>query len=114
MSDLGNKDVFAANLKRYMRDYKMNRADLASRLNVSYSTVNDWYNSVSYPRIDKIEEMAKMFRVSKSSLIEKNAGDITSDQKYLMDKIIKADDRKIDKIKRLMELIDDEEDRNWK
>ena len=34
-------------------------------------------------------------------------------RRFLMDKIAKADDRKLDRIKKLMELIDDEEDRNW-
>src|SRR5699024_6313467 len=39
-------------------------------LGVSYSTLSDWVNAKTYPRIDKIEMMANYFGVSKSDLVE--------------------------------------------
>lgn len=121
MSDLGNREVLADNLRRLMDKNGINRADLAGVLKTSYSTVNDWYNGKSYPRIDMIERLANYFGVNKADLIERKLvlrEDLTEyiaspTKQYLMDKIAKADDRKLDRIKKLMELIDDEEDRNW-
>ncbi len=71
MSDLGNKDVFAENLKRYMDMHSLTRADMAKIMNVAYTTFNDWYNAKTYPRIDKIEMLSNYFRIEKSDLIER-------------------------------------------
>ena len=53
MSALGNKDVFSKNLKRYMSSKNMSQQELCDKINVSYSTVADWYHGRTYPRIDK-------------------------------------------------------------
>lgn len=70
MSDLGNKEVFSKNLKRYMDLMDITRADLADKMGVAYSTINDWYNGDTYPRIDSIEWLADYFKIKKSDLIE--------------------------------------------
>ena len=70
MSALGNKDVFSKNLKRYMSSKNMSQQELCDKINVSYSTVADWYHGRTYPRIDKIEMLAKLFDIQKSDLIE--------------------------------------------
>lgn len=36
-----------------------------------YTTVLDWVNAKTYPRIDKIELMSRYFGVDKSDLVEK-------------------------------------------
>ena len=113
MSDLGNKEVFSNNLRRHMELRDLNRADLANLLQCPYSTVNDWYNGNTYPRIDMIERLANIFKVSKADLIESDYGDLSSTQKYLMDRIAKADEKKANRYKRLMELVDEEETSNW-
>lgn len=113
MSDLGNKEVFAENLKKYMADRNVTRADIAKITGSSYSTVNDWYNAKTYPRIDMIERLSRYFNINKSALIEKNGNVINGKRKYLMDKIAKADDKKLSKFEKLMELIDEEESRDY-
>lgn len=113
MSDLGNKEVFTDNLRRLMEDNEYTRADIAAKLKCPYSTVNDWFNAKTYPRIDMIERLSNIFRVNKSELIEKNQGELTNEKKVLMDRISKADDKKLSKFKRLLELIDEEERDNW-
>ena len=55
MSDLGNKKIFAQNLKYYMDLYNKSRADVAKAIGVSYTTFTSWITAANYPRIDKIE-----------------------------------------------------------
>ncbi|WEV44667.1 helix-turn-helix transcriptional regulator [Streptococcaceae bacterium ESL0687] len=47
-----------------------NVKQLSDKLGLKYSTVLDWINAKTYPRIDKIELMADFFEVDKSDLIE--------------------------------------------
>ena len=70
MSDLGNKEVFAKNLKYYMELHEKTRRDICDALNISYTTFASWESGVNYPRIDKIELLANYFNVSKADLIE--------------------------------------------
>lgn len=69
-SDLGNKKIFAKNLKYYMEYYGKDRNSICGDLNIPYTTFTDWYNAVTYPRIDKIELLANYFNIQKSDLIE--------------------------------------------
>lgn len=70
MSDLGNKKIFAQNLKYYMEYYEKDRNKICDDLNIPYTTFTDWYNATTYPRIDKIELLANYFNIKKSDLIE--------------------------------------------
>lgn len=72
MSELGNKEIMAKNIKKYMDSKRIDRAKLASDLNISYTTVSDWVNGKTYPRIDKIEMLANYFGITKSQLVEDN------------------------------------------
>jgi len=69
-SNLGNKKTMATNIRRYLEKKGMTIQALADTLNLPYTTVNNWCNSVSYPRIDKIEQMARIFGVTKADLVE--------------------------------------------
>ncbi|MDD7291502.1 helix-turn-helix transcriptional regulator [Veillonella caviae] len=70
MSDLGNKEIFAKNLKYYMDLYNKSRAEIAKAIGVSYTTFTSWVTGANYPRIDKIEMLANYFKVNKADLIE--------------------------------------------
>lgn len=72
MSDLGNKEVMANNLRRYVEKSGKDRKQIAEELGFPYSTFTDWMNAKKYPRIDRIEKMADYFGVLKSDLIESN------------------------------------------
>lgn len=67
---LGNKQIMAENIKRLLEQKGLNPRQMAIELGFKYTTVNDWVNAKSYPRIDKIEIMANFFNVSKSALVE--------------------------------------------
>ena len=67
---LGNKGVMAQNIKYYMNLHKKERNDICKDLGIKYTTLTDWINGKTYPRIDKIEAMAQYFGISKADLVE--------------------------------------------
>ena len=67
---LGNKEVLATNIKKYMERSGKDRRTIAEDLDFPYSTLTDWINGKKYPRINNIEKLAMYFGVSKSDLIE--------------------------------------------
>lgn len=67
---MGNKEVFAKNLRTLMTSCGKDRKEIAKTLGVPYSTLTDWANARKYPRINSIEKMAQYFGVTKSELIE--------------------------------------------
>lgn len=69
-NNLGNKTIMSANIKYYMDLYGESRKDLCKLFNVPYTTICDWINAKTYPRIDKIELMAKHWNVDKAALVE--------------------------------------------
>lgn len=70
MRDLGNKEIFAKNLRRYIETTGKTQKQLAEIVGVAHSTFNDWATAKKYPRIDKIEILANYFGCLKSDLIE--------------------------------------------
>lgn len=72
MSNLGNKQIMARNIRRFMAINNVDRMKLSKDLNIKYTTLSDWINEKTYPRIDKIELMANYFKVSKADLIEES------------------------------------------
>ncbi|MFT9412158.1 LexA family protein [Liquorilactobacillus hordei] len=76
MSDLGNKKVLSDNIKRLMERHSVERAKMANDLNVKYTTLTDWINGNTYPRIGSIEKIANYFNVEKSDLIERKPDNI--------------------------------------
>lgn len=70
MSDLGNKAIMARNIQRYMNEINVDRNTLCNDLNIKYTTLADWINAKTYPRIDKIEMLANYFGISKADLVE--------------------------------------------
>ena len=70
MSDLGNKEVMAKNLRYYVERSGKTQTEMSEIVGVATSTFNDWMRGKKYPRIDKIEIMANYFKILKSDLIE--------------------------------------------
>ena len=67
---LGNKKVMGDNIQYYMDINKIERREFAKALGVPYSSLTDWINGNTYPRIDKIQRMADYFHIEKSDLVE--------------------------------------------
>lgn len=70
MSNLGNKEVLSKNLTYYVNACGKSQKEIAEIIGVPYTTFNDWIRGARYPRIDKIEIMARFFGILKSDLIE--------------------------------------------
>lgn len=51
MTNLGNKDVFAKNLKKYMQLTGKTRNEVCQALGLKYTTFADWVNGKKYPQI---------------------------------------------------------------
>ena len=75
MSNLGNKAVFAKNLRYYINLNNITQREVSEIVGVSPPTVNEWLKGKKYPRIDKIERLARHFRILKSDLIEEHTDD---------------------------------------
>lgn len=115
---IGNKEVFAKNLRELVKQSGKDRKEITKALGLPYSTLTDWMNGKKYPRIDNIEKLAAYFKISKSDLIEdfdekkedndklstiivklrmdKNLLDIT-------DKIVSLDKAQVESLKRLLD-----------
>lgn len=58
------------NLKFYMDKHKLNNKELAEKLGVSDSSVGKWLLMKAVPRMGIIEQMAIIFDINKSDLLE--------------------------------------------
>lgn len=76
MSGLGNKEIFAKNLKYHVERSGKDQKVIAEIVGVAPSTFNEWVKGKKYPRIDKIEMLANYFGILKSELIEERGEDV--------------------------------------
>lgn len=92
MTNLGNKEIMAKNLKHYLARSGKTQKEIASVVGVAPSTFNDWLKAKKYPRIDKIEILADYFGILKSDLIEeksKEYKDIEKNNDVIVDIIVR-------------------------
>lgn len=61
------------NIKRHLSKKSLNVKEFSEIMGFKYTTVLDWVNAKTYPRIDKIELMSRYFGVDKSDLVEKHS-----------------------------------------
>lgn len=60
---------FQRNLNNYLKANKMNQADLSEKLGVSSATTSDWSTGKKVPKMDRIEEVAKILGVTSSDML---------------------------------------------
>ena len=77
-NNLGNKKTMANNLKYYMNKNNVSRNQLSSSLGIAYTTLADWLNAKTYPRIDKIEMLANYFGIEKSDLVDNKPSNLST------------------------------------
>lgn len=80
MSSIGNKEVFSKNLRFYLEMTNKTQKDVALAIGVTPASLNEWLKGKKYPRIDKIELLARYFGILKSDLIEEKGMDKTLPQ----------------------------------
>jgi transcriptional regulator with XRE-family HTH domain len=72
VSNIGNKETFAKNLLYYLEWSGKNQKEVAEAIGVTPASLNEWTKAKKYPRIDKIEMLARYFGILKSDLIEEH------------------------------------------
>lgn len=70
MNDRSSKSILAKNIRHYMEQNNKTRNEMCEALGVKYTTFTDWVNAKTYPRIDRIEQMAAYFGIEASALLE--------------------------------------------
>lgn len=68
------KQIFSQNLKRLLDSRGKTQSALAADLNYPDMTVSNWINAKTYPRVDKIQQIADYFGVTRATLTEKYTG----------------------------------------
>lgn len=64
------KNIFSKNLRRLMSENGKTQIDLINDLGFNKSAVSTWCNGTRLPRMDKVDILAKYFKVNRSDLIE--------------------------------------------
>ena len=64
-----DRRIFAENLRRLMQEHGERQVDIARLLGVSKSTVSAYLSAGQMPRMDKVEQLARHFRVPRSALL---------------------------------------------
>ena len=62
--------IFVENLKRILKEKKCLASELAEGIGVRKSTVSNWMNGLSLPRMDKINKICGFLNVERSELFE--------------------------------------------
>lgn len=76
MSEADARSVIARNLTRMLELAQISQTELASRLRVSKTAVSSWCNGTKAPRMDKVDEMASIFGVTRASFFEEKAPEL--------------------------------------
>lgn len=116
-----NKQVMAKNILYYMNKKNVTATDVCKACGFKQNTFSDWVNAKTYPRIDKIEAMARYFGINKFSLVEDTEearkireywinrdsdiedGDLSDDDKELLKKLHRVRPSTLDSINLLIE-----------
>ena len=70
MSDDIFKRIFSKNLRYYMNLNNKEQIDLINDLGFNKSAVSTWCNGTRLPRMDKVDMLARYFKIRRSDLIE--------------------------------------------
>jgi len=113
-----SKEVFSKNLQYYMGRNGISQRELSDIIGVSAPTINEWIKAKKYPRIDKIEKLAKYFCCLKSDLIEEKSDEKERQPKQsemsikkmeFMQKVEGMTDAQIEKLEQILALVESTE-----
>ena len=65
-------DILVKNLLFYLDRLELTQTEFARELGYPETTVSNWFNKNTYPRPDKIQEMANYFGIRRTDLTENN------------------------------------------
>lgn len=65
--------MFSENLKKYRLNQKLSKAELARKLNLQYTTYDNYERGTGEPKLNKLIEIANILNVSIDDLVGKNS-----------------------------------------
>jgi repressor LexA len=111
-TDLGNKEIFSRNLRRYVDKSGKTQKEIAKAIGVSTGTFCDWVKGRAYPRMDKIQLLANYFGINKSDLVEDvnvSKETVSNQEQQILDLFHKVPDEKKEfLIKMIQALVDNQ------
>lgn len=100
-----DKKTLVRNISFYLAKKSITQTDMANDLNLKESTVSAWMTCARYPRMDKIELMARYFGVNKIDLIEDMKQVLVVRNGELYDSISDLPEDAQDEVKNYIELL---------
>ena len=97
---------FGENLKRFRKNKDMSQEQLAEKLNVSRQSVSKWENGESYPEMNNILELCKIFNCRLNDIVHKDMSDINSLDNEIVMKVVKFSKKKQKEVKTLSNVIE--------
>lgn len=76
MSNKKEKQIVANNLQRLLDAKGKTQTDMAKDLNFPEMTVSNWMRAETYPRIDRLQQMADYFGVYRSDITEEKPSNL--------------------------------------
>jgi len=96
---------FGDNLKKIRKSKKMSQEQLAEKVNVSRQSVSKWENGESYPEMNNLLQLCKIFNCEINELVHKDISDISSLDEEIVMNIVKFNDKKQKEVKNLSNII---------
>ena len=96
---------FGDNLKLIRKSKKMSQEQLAEKMNVSRQSVSKWENAESYPEMNNILELCKIFNCKINDLVHTDMSDISSLDEEIIMNVVKFNDKKQRQVKTLSNVI---------
>ena len=73
------KKTFTDNLNRLLQERGITQAELATYMEVSNTTVNNWVKGYKVPRMDKVDKLCSFFKIKRSELLEQSPAPASDD-----------------------------------
>ena len=96
---------FGDNLKQIRKNKKMSQEQLAEKMNVTRQSVSKWENGESYPEMNNILELCKIFNCKLNDLVHSDMTDITSLDEEIIMNVVKFNEKKQKEVKVLSNII---------
>lgn len=106
--------TFADRLKQIRHERGWTLEEMADAIGTSKQVLSRYERGERFPKITTMRQFAERLHLDAAWLLgyEINDNNYLPSQQWLMDKIAKADEKSLNKLKQLMELIDDEDNEN--
>jgi len=96
---------FGDNLRQIRKNKNMSQEQLAEKVNVTRQSVSKWENGESYPEMNNILELCKIFNCKLNDLVHTDMTDISSLDTEIVMNVVKFNEKKQKEVKALSNII---------